>query len=214
VGRGGSPGGSHRPLAVASCRHRAVYEQKKSSGPAAASAEIRGEQLPGSGATLLCYHLFSRKRGFPEPAAGIKRAEAGHGLSPHGLTLLPGFLGDLPTGFFSLICHSFESPETSPAGAAGSGERELRRDSGTSKTRPPPARIAWLGHYRLRGKRGYRSTKTKTAAPIARPITATSHSGTALARMPPTTKASLRAAVASDCSLWCLVGDGEPAEPF
>jgi hypothetical protein len=28
------------------------------------------------------------------------------------------------------------------------------RGPGTNKTRPPPARIAWAGHYRLRGKRG------------------------------------------------------------
>jgi hypothetical protein len=33
-------------------------------------------------------------------------AQAGHGLSPHGLTPLPGFLSGLPAGFFSLICHS------------------------------------------------------------------------------------------------------------
>src|SRR5580692_1065176 len=68
-----SPGSPHRPLTVASCLHRAVYEQKKS-GPAAASAEMMRVQLPGSGAIPLLYSLFLTDKAFPawepEPATG------------------------------------------------------------------------------------------------------------------------------------------------
>ena len=96
----------------------------------------RGEQLPGSGATLLWYSLFSR-RGYS--AAGrrpFRAAEAGHRLRPHGLTPLPGFLSNLPAGFFSFICHSFEGrigplsralPEVLRLLSAYDGAAELQR---------------------------------------------------------------------------------------
>jgi hypothetical protein len=119
-GEGDSPGGSHRPLAVASCRHRAVYEQKKLRS-CGCFRRNRGEQLPGSGATLLLYPLFSRTGHSPASSWPFRAAEARHGLS---LTSRRRSLD------FSAICRpdsshrsvlSFEGPETSPAGAAGSG---------------------------------------------------------------------------------------------
>src|ERR1700722_1098925 len=85
-GRGGSPGGSHRPVAVASGRHRAVYE-RKSSGRAAASAEIAGSSCRGPEQHPYCTP-YSRAQGIPRAAAGLLELRR---LSPHGLTPLLDF---------------------------------------------------------------------------------------------------------------------------
>jgi hypothetical protein len=124
VGRRASPGGSHRPSDVASCRHRAVYEQKKVP-VLPLHPPISRVQLPGSGATLLCYHLFSRKRAFRSQQQGLssgRRQDTGSASRADGL---PGFLGGFPAGFSSPICHSLESPQAPPAGAAGSGGADI-----------------------------------------------------------------------------------------
>jgi hypothetical protein len=67
---------------VASCRHRAVYEQKKIPVLPLPPQKSR-VQLPGSGATVLIVPHILGKRGILQPAAGLfELAEAGHGLSP------------------------------------------------------------------------------------------------------------------------------------
>ena len=95
--------------------------------------------------------LISRVGHSAASSRPFELAQAGHGLSPHGLTPLPGFLGDLPAGFFSLICILLRS-RTFPTGQLGPVARELRRGSGTSNTQPPPARVAWAGDHRLPGQ--------------------------------------------------------------
>jgi hypothetical protein len=107
-GEGGSPGGSHRPLAVASCRHRAVYEQKKLRSCGCFRTN-RGEQLPGSGATLLYYPFFLAQGAFFISSRPFRACGGKTRAQPHELTPLPGFLSDLPAGFFALICHSLRS---------------------------------------------------------------------------------------------------------
>jgi hypothetical protein len=136
--RGGEKGvlrGSHRPLAVASCRHRAVYEQKNS-GPAAASAEIAGsscrgpEQHPYSTA-------YSRAQGIPQPAAGLSRcagrAQAQPSRADAARWISQRFAGRvLLTDPSSLL----RVPKPLLPEQPGPVRRELRRGSGKSNTRP------------------------------------------------------------------------------
>ena len=51
----------------------------------------RGVQLPGSGATLLQYSLFSRKRAFRSQQQGLSSGRSRTRAQPHGLTRFPGF---------------------------------------------------------------------------------------------------------------------------
>ncbi len=81
-GEGALPG-SRRPPGVASCRHRARYEQKKFRS-CRYFRRYRGVQLPGSGATLSSYPLFSRTGAFRSEQQAFLAAEAGHGLSLKG----------------------------------------------------------------------------------------------------------------------------------
>jgi len=53
--------------------------------------KYRGVQLPGSGATLLCYHLFSRKRAFRSQQQAFRACGGRTRAQPHGLTRFPGF---------------------------------------------------------------------------------------------------------------------------
>jgi hypothetical protein len=86
--------------------------------------------------------LFPARRAFRGPTGPFEVAKAGHRLSPHELTPLPGFLSGLPAGLFSLICPSLlKVPEHLLPEQPGPVARELRRGSGTSKTWPPPARL-------------------------------------------------------------------------
>src|SRR5580700_8632079 len=96
AGRGGSPGGSHRPSAVASCRHRAVYEQKKVP-VLPLHPPISRTQLPGVRSNIFIVLLILAQRGIPQPAAGLfERAEAGHGLSLTSVAAPPASQGRWP----------------------------------------------------------------------------------------------------------------------
>jgi hypothetical protein len=160
-GEGDSPGGSHRPLAVASCRHRAVYEQKNS-GPAAALRGNRESSYRGPEQRFYNTPLFSRTvhSAASSRPSGLRRQDTR--LGPHGLTSLPGFLSDLPAGFFSPILHSFEGPETCPAGAAGSGEAAIAPRSGDEQDPASSGQDRPGGDYRLRRKRGQRPERVRS----------------------------------------------------
>src|ERR1700726_3930165 len=84
-----------RGVLPAPCRVRA----KKSSGPAAASAEIAGATA-GVRSTTFTVLLILAHSAFRSQQQAFELAEAGHRLNPYRLTPLPGFLSDLPAGFF------------------------------------------------------------------------------------------------------------------
>src|ERR1700731_3636227 len=88
-----------RGVLPAPCRVRA----KKSSGPAAASADIAGSSCRGPEQHFYSTPLFSRT-GHSAASSRLfelRRQDTGSVLTaPHGLTPLPGFLSDLPAGFF------------------------------------------------------------------------------------------------------------------
>jgi len=102
------PGGSHRPLAVASCRHRAVYEQKKGSGPAAASADIAGAAA-GVRSNTFTVPLILANRVFRSQQQAFRARGGRTRARPLRADAARGFLGSWPAGFFSLICHSLRS---------------------------------------------------------------------------------------------------------
>ena len=119
MGRGGFSRGSHRPLAVASWRHRAVYEQKNS-GPAAASAQIAGSSCRGPehhfyGTSFLARRAF---RG-PQGLSRLRRQDTGSALTGRRRSL--DFSAVCRPVLLTDLSFSFEGPGTSPAGAAGSG---------------------------------------------------------------------------------------------
>jgi hypothetical protein len=122
VGRTGSPGGSHRPSGVASCRHRAVYEQKKVPVLRLLPPISRGAAA-GVRSNTFIVPLFLTQKGIPQPAAGLfELAEAGHRLSLTSRRCLLDFSAICRPGYSHRSVLSFEGPETPPARAAGSGD--------------------------------------------------------------------------------------------
>ena len=145
VGEEGSPGGSHRPSGVASCRHRAVYEQKKVP-VLPPHPPISRVQLPGSGAILLYYSLFSRKGAFRSQQQGFSSVRGQDTGSASRLTPLPGFSRRF-AGRVLLTDLSFSGESRSPARRSSRvrWHGTSLRGPATNKTRPPPARITWAG---------------------------------------------------------------------
>ena len=123
---------------------------KKSSGPAAASADIAGCSCRGPeqhSYSTPYYSRYSRAKGHSPAGSRTFRACGGRTRAqPHGRRRYPGFLGGLPAGFSSPICHSLESP---PSPARRSSRVRWHgtsfRGPATNKTRPPPGRITWAG---------------------------------------------------------------------
>src|SRR6185437_768749 len=58
-GRNASPGSSHRPLTMASCLDRSVYEKQKS-GPMPAAADNTAERYPGPEIIFILYLIAAR----------------------------------------------------------------------------------------------------------------------------------------------------------
>ena len=152
-GEEGSPGSSHRPSAVASCRHRAVYEQKKVP-VLPLPPQISRVQLPGSGATLLQYSLFSR--------IGAFRSQQQAFSSVRGQDTGSASRADAATRVFSAVCRPgsphrsvilWRVPRAPPAGAAGSGGAEHRFEV-RGRTRPGLLRRGspGRGYYRHPGQ--------------------------------------------------------------
>ena len=154
VGRRGFSRGSHRPLAVASCRHRAVYEQKKVPVLRLPPQISRGAAA-GVRSNTFIVPPYSRAQGISQPAAGLSscagRTQAQTSRADVAPRISQRFADRvLLTNPSSLL----RVPKPVLPEKPGPARRQLRRGPGTSKTRPPPARIAWVGNYRLRRKRG------------------------------------------------------------
>jgi hypothetical protein len=106
----------------------------------------RGGQLPGSGATHLCYHLFSRKRAFRSQQQAFRACGGRTRAQPHGLTRFPGFSAVCRPGSPHRSVIVLRVPKPRPPEQPVRRRGTSRRGSGTTKTRPPPARITWLGN--------------------------------------------------------------------
>jgi hypothetical protein len=154
VGEEGSPGGSHRPSGVASCRHRAVYEQKKVP-VLPPHPQIARVQLPWSGAIPLQYSLFSRIGAFRSQQQGFSSVRGQDTSSASRLTPLPGFSRRF-AGRVLLTNLSFsgESPEPRPPEQPGPVARNIASRPGDEQDPASSDQDHLGGDYRLRGKRG------------------------------------------------------------
>jgi hypothetical protein len=87
--------------------------------------KYRGVQLPGSGATLLCYHLFSRKRAFRSQQQAFRACGGRTRAQPHGLTRFPGFSAVCRPGspHRSVIVLRVRNPARRSSRSGGAGHR-------------------------------------------------------------------------------------------
>jgi hypothetical protein len=110
-----SPVDTHRPWAVASCRHRSVYEQKNP-GAAAARAILAGDGCLGPERCF--YSTLPRLLGIgiPQPITSPSNLEAAHRLSATAESLrLPG-TGWSAASWILVVNPSPELPSAPPAG--------------------------------------------------------------------------------------------------